>query len=88
MRAPALLAGLLWAAAAAAQGTPPAAHVAALIAAIEAAGCEVNEANNRDILRAAGLSEDEGAAVVMLLTEDGRAATAEGALRLKTGVCE
>ena len=62
-------------------------HEAVLIAAIEQAGCVVSEANEQAILTKAGLSEQEGSAIVMQLMSQGRAVPQDDDLRLVTGKC-
>ncbi len=59
----------------------------AMVAAIAAAGCRVNASNNAAVLSAAGLSEDQAAAVVQSLLDTGEAAVEGGDLVLKTGGC-
>ena len=44
-----------------------------LLAAIEDAGCIINDENDEAILIAAGLTDDEAAQAVMVLRTDGRA---------------
>lgn len=83
---PLVLLCLVWALPGRAEDVP-AEDVANLVAAIEAKGCVVHEANNLDVLKAAGLTEDQAAAVVDQLIGDGKAAFVEDHLELKTGAC-
>lgn len=64
-----------------------AADKAAMISAIEAAGCRVTASNNSAVLSSAGLSQDAAAAVVQSLLNAGQAVTEGGDLVLKTGAC-
>lgn len=59
-----------------------------LVAAIEAAGCFVNDRNEAAILRAAGLTAAQGSAVVSYLMQTGEAVPFGDDLRLKTGACK
>ncbi|MDH3263522.1 MAG: hypothetical protein OEM24_05950 [Paracoccaceae bacterium] len=59
----------------------------AMVSAIAAAGCRVNASNNASVLSAAGLTEDQAAAVVQSLLDSGEAAVEGGDLVLKTGGC-
>ncbi len=59
-----------------------------LIAAIEAAGCVVTEANEAAILAAAQLDENVAMAIVKLWMSDGRAIPQDDDLRLVTGACK
>ncbi|MFT5743499.1 MAG: hypothetical protein ACI86S_001568 [Paracoccaceae bacterium] len=66
-----------------------------LLAAIEDAGCIINDENDEAILIAAGLTDDEAAQAVMVLRTDGRAVPHEDvvnvtndALRVIYGECE
>lgn len=59
----------------------------AMVSAIAAAGCRVTASNNAAVLSAAGLSEDQAAAVVQSLLDSGEAAIESGVLVLKTGGC-
>lgn len=61
-----------------AEGGPKPAEVDAMAKAITAAGCVVDQANQAQVLKAAGLTAAEGAAVIDVLVRDGRA-KADGA---------
>ncbi len=52
-----------------AEGGPTDAQMAGLVAAITLAGCSVNDANQKAVLSDAGLTADEGAAVVVRLID-------------------
>ena len=82
---------LALAAALAAAGLPVLAQSAeqksAMVSAIAAAGCRVTASNNAAVLSAAGLTEDQAAAVVQNLLDSGEAAVEGGDLVLKTGGC-
>ncbi|WP_127900213.1 hypothetical protein [Solirhodobacter olei] len=73
-----------------AEGGPRPAEIDALVAAIVAAGCVVNDANQAAVLRASGLSTDVAAGVLQRLSGKGLVETVAGshALRLKTGGCK
>jgi hypothetical protein len=59
-----------------AEGGPTDAQIAAFLKAAADAGCAVNSTNKDAILKAAGLSEEEGTAVVIRLMDTGKAADA------------
>jgi hypothetical protein len=73
-----------------AEGGPRQAEIDALVAAIAAAGCVVNEANQAQVLQASGLTEEVASGVVQRLSQKGLAVTIKGshAIRLKTGGCK
>lgn len=58
-----------------------------LVAAIEAAGCVVNETNQGQILAQSGLTPDQGSVIVNQLMDEGEAEPAGNNLRLKAGGC-
>jgi hypothetical protein len=58
-----------------------------LVAAIEAAGCVVNESNQGQILAQSGLTPDQGSVVVNQLMDEGAAEPAGENLRLTAGGC-
>jgi len=62
-------------------------RVAILVAAIESVGCVVNEANEGSVLAAAGMTEAEAGAIVILLMTTGRAEPFGDDLKLTTGNC-
>lgn len=59
-----------------------------LVAAIEAAGCIVNDKNEAAILRASGLTAAQGSVVVSALMQTGEAVPFGDDLRLNTGACK
>lgn len=59
-----------------------------LVAAIEAAGCIVNERNHAAILVEAGLTPDQGSIIVSQMMSVGEAEPFGDDLRLKTGRCQ
>ncbi|MFC2967223.1 hypothetical protein [Acidimangrovimonas pyrenivorans] len=63
---------MLTAGTAVAEGGPTPAQVKALADAIASAGCVVNEDNQAQVLKAAGMTEDQGAAVIDRLAWEGR----------------
>lgn len=67
--------------------TADSAEAKALIAAITANGCAVTDANNAEVLKAAGLSDDQAKAVVSALIAAGQAEVVGEDLRLKTEGC-
>lgn len=58
-----------------------------LVAAIEAAGCIVNELNHAAILAAANLSPEQGSVIVNQMMDVGEAEPFGNDLRLKTAGC-
>jgi len=74
VRSAALL--LLLATPAFAEGGPKPAQVDAMAAAIARAGCVVSAGNQGTVLKDAGLTEAEGAAVLDVLVRDGKASPA------------
>ena len=58
-----------------------------LVAAIEAAGCVVNETNQGQILTQSGLTPDQGSVIVNQLMDEGEAEPAGDNLRLTAGAC-
>lgn len=67
-----------------AEGGPKPAAVDAMAKAMTAAGCLVDQANQAKVLKSAGLTEAEGAAVIDVLVREGRArAEGTGAYRLE-----
>ncbi|OIQ69445.1 hypothetical protein GALL_489540 [mine drainage metagenome] len=72
-----------------AEGGPTNAQVAAMVAAIAAAGCVVNDSNQKAVLAAAKLTPDEGAGVVVRLI-DAKILTPEpgDVLRMAGGTCK
>jgi hypothetical protein len=68
---------------------PTEAETAALVSAIEKAGCRVDGSNADAVLAASGLSEDKAGEVVERLKAEGKAEQApeDMALILKTGRC-
>jgi hypothetical protein len=67
---------------------PSAEDVARLLAAIEKAGCRVTEANNAEVLKQSGLTEEQAGAIVDHWFETGEAAPDDSDLVLKTGNCK
>ncbi|KPP87108.1 MAG: hypothetical protein HLUCCA08_04085 [Rhodobacteraceae bacterium HLUCCA08] len=82
------LALVLAAPAALAQEADPA-DIAAMVAAIEQAGCVVTMDNGDAVQQASGLGEDQIMAVIATLYGQGAIAmTEDGSVRLTTGACE
>lgn len=82
-----LCAGILFAATAATAQTEYDEQKKRLVAAIEAAGCVVDQSNQALILEVAGLTPDQGGAIVDQLMDDGEAEPAGDNLRLRAGSC-
>ncbi len=87
MRMAILAAALAGLAAPALAQEPTAEARAALVAAIEAAGCKVNEGNADAILAAAGIDEAAAEAVVYALTTEELVDLTDEGLVLKTPGC-
>lgn len=67
-----------------AEGGPTQAQVKALSAAMAGAGCKIDAANQGAVLKAAGLSADEGAMTLDLMVRQHKAArTGDSAYRLE-----
>ncbi|HEU0221990.1 MAG TPA: hypothetical protein VFR34_07250 [Paracoccaceae bacterium] len=87
MKGTVLAAMLAFAFAHAVHATPSDGQVNALVKSIEAHGCRVTEANNVQVLRVSGLTEDEATEVVDHLLETRQAVNTDNELHLKTGKC-
>lgn len=82
-----ICAGTYFAASAAMAQTSSSDQKERLVAAIEAAGCIVNELNQATILVAADLSPDQGSVIVNQMMDVGEAEPFGDDLRLRTAGC-